>query len=263
MDLTGIGSLGMYAKNLRLKTHWDLKKNSGDVNSHTSLNDMMKKTQTAAFYQSQVDEANGQGADRMQKIMDKLNTGKKLTREEKQYLQAKDPKLYMMVQAADEEQKDYEREIRKCRTKEEVQRVKTAHMTASLARIKSVEHNSAISEEKKRELYAVENYRAARLDASTKAFVKRGEYAKLPTDAEAKKAEQEDKEEAVTAEEKETRKETEETAGKETREPARKEAREPTESIEAKKVRRAKARAAYAAYSVTEPEADNEIEVWA
>ena len=37
MDLIGIGSLGMYAKSLRLKTQWDLKKSGGNVNSHDSI----------------------------------------------------------------------------------------------------------------------------------------------------------------------------------------------------------------------------------
>ena len=257
MDLTGIGSLGMYTKSLRLKTQWDLKKSSGDVNSHDSLNDMLKKTQTAALYQSQIDEANAQGEDRMQTIMGKLNAGKKLTTEEKQYLQARNPQLYQMVQSADEEQKAYEREMRQCRTKEEAQRVRMAHMNSSLTRIKAIEHNPAIPDDKKQELYAVENYRNARLDASTKRFIRRGEYAKLPTELEKAKAEKEETEEKeesgeareVDGKEKVTKEETAKTETTKT-ETAK------AESPEERKVRRAKARAAYAAYSGAAEEED-------
>lgn len=192
MDLTGIGSLGLYTKNLRLKTRWDLKKSGGDLNSHASLDDLLK--QTPGAFQARTEEADGQGKDRLQAIIAKINAGKKLTAEEKKYLQEKDPKLYQMVREAEEEQKDYEREIRRCRTKEEADRVRTARMGRSLTRLKSVENNPVISEEKKRELYAVENYRIARLDESGKAFVKRGDYAKLPTEAETEKAEREEKE---------------------------------------------------------------------
>ena len=131
--------------------------------------------------------------------------------------------------------------MKRCRTKEEVQRVKTAHMGAALTRVHDTMHNSAIPKEKKLEILAVEKYRSGRLEARTRKFVRSAEYRQLPTDIEKASAEREERE---TPEQKTDNK---------------------PESETVKKVRRAKRRTGRAAYEAaaealpdTAPEIDTE-----
>ncbi len=71
-------------------------------------------------------------------IMQKAYTEKKLTADERQYLQAKTPLSFQKIQANEQEQKAYEQELKKCRTKEDVQRLKMSWTGSSLATVKSM-----------------------------------------------------------------------------------------------------------------------------
>lgn len=263
MDIFSIGSMNTYTKNLKMQTQWQLKQQSGDLTSHKkSLDEWLSASQTPASY-GQAEHGDSQ----LRSIQQKLFAGKKLTAEERQYLKAKDPQTYAKLEAAEQEQKAYERELKRCKTKEDVQRLKTTYLNASLAVVKAVENNPNIGIEKKLEIMVQEKQRCDRLEESTMAFVRRGEYAKLPTDAEKAKADKEQAEETRPAERTEEAAEleeaakTEETAGEQdaagtedpVQEEAHTEAKQPAirvESPEARKVRRAKAKAAY-----TEPSA--------
>lgn len=92
------------------------------------------------------------------------------------------------MKSIDQEQKSYERALKRCRTKEEVQRLKLSRIGSSLSTVRSVEHNSAISDDKKLKIILLENRRCTALNNSTLSFIRRGCYAKLPTDAEFFKA---------------------------------------------------------------------------
>lgn len=274
MDFFSIGSMNTYTKNLKMQTQWQLKQQSGDLTSHKkSLDEWLSASQTPASY-GQAESGDSQ----LRSIQQKLFAGKKLTAEERQYLKAKDPQTYAKLEAAEQEQKAYERELKRCKTKEDVQRLKTTYLNASLAVVKTVENNPNIGIEKKLEIMVQEKQRCDRLEESTMAFVRRGEYAKLPTDAEKAKAEKEQAEETRPAERtEEAAKETakpEESAGEQdaagTEEPIQEEAEAKperpaiqTESPEARKVRRAKAKAAYAEPASTPTEAPATLDIQA
>jgi len=184
MDFSTIGSINSYTKTLKMQAQWNFKKKSGDVTSHTSSVDEWLKGTAAPQEESGGDE-------KLSSIRQKAYTGKKLTDDEKQYLQAKDPLTYQKLQANEQEQKAYEQALKKCRTKEDVQRLKLAHVGATLATVKSIENNPHISQEKKLQMISLENAKCDKMERSTQAFVKSGEYAQLPTEAEKARAEKE------------------------------------------------------------------------
>lgn len=267
MDFTTIGSIRNYTKTLEMQTKWNQKKASGDVTSHeTSERDMIQR---------QVNE--DRDRDKIRKIMAKLDAGVKLTEEERKILKEEEPEAYQELEEREREQKQFERSLKQCRTKEDVQRLKMSKLGTSLAKLKEVEHNPNISLEKKLKIFVNEKNKLDKFEESTREFVKSGEYDKLPDEAEVAKAKQEEREaeeakrapeteeanlaaeaekpeQAQKQEEKPETAEAAETASKPVEtaktgtkpsEPAEEKPSIKTESPEARKVRRAKAKAAY------------------
>ncbi len=128
MDFSTIGNINMYTKNLKLRTMWDMKKRSGNVNAHqdTGSNWMME------------DLERQRENDKLARITNKILNGRKLTSEERDYLRAKSPQTYQQLVKSEEEQKSYEAALRRCKTKEDVQRLKTDRINAALSDVKSV-----------------------------------------------------------------------------------------------------------------------------
>ena len=229
-----------------------------------SLDNDLTRRQAEEIRQSRAD-----GSDQLSKQIDlKLNSGQKLTAEEMDYLRKHDPQAYQRVKSIEAEQKNYENELKKCKTKEEVERVKMAHTATSLNAVNSIMNNPVIPEEKKFELVMHEHRKNQAFQASTQEFVESGEYEKLPTEAErlkaekdlkeaeerelgiedpAEKSEQTEKEDpAVSGGDNPAAEEEAEKAAEDVRVLKREMTRMEAETTpEALKVRRAKARAAY------------------
>ncbi|MCI8843190.1 MAG: hypothetical protein HFF08_03650 [Oscillospiraceae bacterium] len=246
MDFSMIGSIRNYTKALDLQTKWDQKKKSGDVTAHMTERD---------WIQQQVDE--DRGKDKLRSIKAKLEAGGKLTGEERKYLQSKDPEAYQELEDQEREQKEYERALKRCKTKEDVQRLKASRVGAALTKLKAIENNPNIPLEKKLKIFMAEKCKMDKFEESTQKFVKRGEYEQLPTENETAKAEKEQREAAEIKLTTGTEKSAKDCDGKpEEKAPsggerasAAEQAEKPDvkqESPEARKVRRAKAKAAYA-----------------
>ena len=255
MAVSMMGTMGAYTRNMRLRMQWTLKQRSGDITGHKkSLDEWLQASRTFARDPGGTDEAS---QDYLRSIHTKLDAGKKLTSEERAYLKAKDPQTYAKLEAIEQERRAYEQKLKQCRTREEVQRLKMAYMNSSLMVVRAVENNSAIPKNKKLEVMTQEKRRCGMLEESTQAFIRRGEYARLPTDQERAKAEREEAEKRLpeetareTAKPADTLPQPTQEASPEEERPS--EAERPglrAESPEARKTRRAKARAAYAASS--------------
>lgn len=187
MNFFTVQNMGNYTKNMEMQIKWNKKKAMGDFTADGSmkLNDPVRR-QAEEIRKSRKD-----GSSQLSAQIDlKLQSGKKLTPEEMDYLQKTDPQKYQKIKAMEAEQKNYEKELKRCKTKEEVQRVRMAHTASSLDAVNSIKNNPAIPEEKKFELIMQEHYKHMALETSTKEFVESGRYAKLPTDAEKAKAEE-------------------------------------------------------------------------
>ena len=236
MDFSVMQSIGNYTKNMEMQMKWQKKKTTGDftADGSTKLGDPVRQ-QAEEIRKSRKD-----GSSKLSAQIDlKLQSGKKLTAEEMDYLQKTDPQKYQKIKAMEAEQENYEKELKRCKTKEEVQRVRMTHTATSLNAVNSIMNNPVIPEEKKFELIMQEHYKHMALETSTQEFVESGRYAALPTEAEKAKAEK-DLEEAKKAELgiEEPSEETEETETDETKDAEPKEPGSTEKDAEAEKIRK-------------------------
>lgn len=242
-----IGNVHTYAKNLEMQTKWRQKQQAAksteqwNVHPETKAEEESLVEKMAASVDAQEEAQSG---DRMQEIRHKLMLGSTLSPKDLEYLKEKSPEMYEeYVQAEEErkrEEKAYKEALRRCRTQEEVERLKSSAINRSLARAEAIEKNPNIPPERKAIKIAAERRKAEDVDRNTKEFVRRGEYRKLPTEAEVVRAEKAKEERAE--------------ARREADDPEKKRPIEP-ETEEEKKVRRAKARAAYSYLSASKEEA--------
>ena len=198
MDFSTIGSLSQFGKTLRLQTQWDIKKRTGDVKSHKSLDEMMKKTQVAATYQKAIDKQNEKRDSKMETISQKLMAGKKLTSEEMKYLREKHPELYEKLRGIEQEEKTYESELKRCRTKEEAQQLRLQKIGASLSAVNQAMNDPAMANNRF-EIVMTERLRMQRLEKKLGEFVRSGQYRDLPNEGEKAKALREEAEEKLRA----------------------------------------------------------------
>ena len=190
MNFNMIQSLNSYTRNMEMQMKWQKRKDSSDFTADGKMKLDLISRQAEEIRQAQADGS----AKLSSQIRSKLANGKKLTIEEMEYLQKNDPQLYQKVQSIEAEQKNYENELKRCKTKAEVQRVRTNHAAASLSTVNNIKNNPNIPEGKKLELIWQEHMKNQALEEVTKEFVESGKYAKLPTEAEKAEAEKELKE---------------------------------------------------------------------
>ncbi len=251
MDLLSIGNMNRYIKNLKLQSQWTLKQQTGNYNAKgDSLEDWLDSSLRQA---QEADASSGEhGDDTLRKIHQKLEAGGELTLKERDYLREHDPEAYRELINLEQEQKAYERELRRCKTQEEVERLQMTRANTSLTKIQAVEHNPHIPLSKKLKIAMTEKQRVDRVAESTQGFVSSGEFAKLPNRAEEAQANQ-DAVDIPSPPPEDSNRTEQETVGSETPEQTPrpetetedKRAASDTESPEARKVRWAKAKAAY------------------
>lgn len=244
MNFLTFQSLNTYTKNMEMQMKWQKKKDTSDFKADGST-----KLDPTARQAEQIRKANADGTTKIAGRIDmKLKSGQKLTAEEMEYLQKHDPQQYQKVKQIEAERESYEKELKKCKTKDEARRVRMAHTASSLSAVNNIMNNPAIPEEKKFELVMHEHYKNQAIEASTVEFVESGKYAKLPTDEEKLKAEkdlQEAKEEELCPEqpEEDTVRESEEQADDSSAQQVVDKGAETVRSMEAEAAKR-KARAA-------------------
>lgn len=191
MSFSIIGNMNTYLKSMQMKSVWDLKKKSGNYDAKGATDIQQMLDQIAG----KTEDGSRQQDEKLSEILQKVYAGKKLSSDEMEYLRDKAPLVYKELVAIEEEQKAYERELRRCETKEEVERLRMNKINSSLMTVNAVGSNPNIPKEKKMEIIAQEKRRVDAIVESTEKFVKSGEYAKLPTEAEAAAARKEQMEE--------------------------------------------------------------------
>lgn len=180
MDLTTLTSIGQYIKTLELKTTWQVKQEKGDYTGHGgTLEEWLGDTRAPS---SPSDRDYHTGDTKLQTIQMKVFHGKTLTPKEKEYLREKDPETYEKVRNLEREKAAYERALKRCRTKEEVQRLKLSHLGTSLSTVNAIKNNPNISKSKKLEILMVENGKISMVNRATREFVRLGKYKKLPSE---------------------------------------------------------------------------------
>lgn len=133
-------------------------------------------------YQDQMDKI--RESDSYSQIYNKLKSGGTLTEEEIQRMKEKDPEALAEYERAQAEKKQYEKQLKNCRTKEDVEKLKMSRMGNFAARAKEITNNPYIPKHKKVELMNQLNNEVCLIaDAHTR-FTKSAEYQELPTEGE-------------------------------------------------------------------------------
>ena len=166
MDLLRIGSARQYAKSMARQTQWNLKKQSGDFTGHKkSLQDYVNITKASSVL-PQTDEVDH----KMSAIMTKAQVGKKLSPDEWEYLRTKNPTMYEKLREAEQEQENYEKALKRCKTRDEAQRLHVSKLAEVMSAAKNGDEGAL--------------YRLNRLTRTMTEFTKSDEYHKMPTEAE-------------------------------------------------------------------------------
>lgn len=192
MNVTMISSLNTYTKNMKMQMKWKERQASGDYTSKSDSGDsavqrLLREQQEKAAEQLK----QGTSSVSRQQIDVKMRSGKRLTAAEMDYLKEHDPQTYQKAKQIEMEREAYERELKQCKTKEEVQRVKFNHAAAAMATVKNVESDSSIPEGQKLGLIMQELMKVNALGETERAFIQSGEYRSLPSENERIKAEKE------------------------------------------------------------------------
>lgn len=194
MNVTMIGSLSAYTKTMKMQMKWKERQTSGDYTSKKSASGQTSAAEKLLREQqeqaAELMEQNTSSVSRQQ-IDAKMRSGKRLSAAEMEYLKEHDPQTYQKAKQIEMEREAYERELKRCRTKEEVQRVKLSHAAASMATVKDVDTNPNIPEGQKLALITQELAKTNALGETEREFIKSGAYRALPSENERLKAEKE------------------------------------------------------------------------
>lgn len=117
-------------------------------------------------------------------IYNKLKSGGTLTPDEISYLKEHDPEALSKYQEAQAEKKAYERQLKGCKTKEEVERLKLNKMGNFAAKAKSIVNDPYIPKSKKLELMNQLNNEVCVIRDAHHEFTKSRAYQELPTEEE-------------------------------------------------------------------------------
>ena len=179
------------------------KKAEGDLGSQSRKKTELeiKNEQFKAEYMRRQEE-NEDDDKMLTDINNKIAVDQELTPEELRYLQNKNPSLYQKVKNIENEKKQYEKDLKNCKSKEEVERLKMNKVSSALSAIKSAESDPNLPESAKLAVAQGELRRMNALNKILAKFVERGEYDKLPAEQEVLEVEKQLKEAEQAEEEK-------------------------------------------------------------
>lgn len=168
-----------------MNSKWQQKKDSGHALSKEERNERENWTEEdylIADFEEQA--AKNREASKNTEIKNKIMSGAALTQEEIEYLEKNNPEDLKKYREIKAERKAYEDKLKKCKTKDEVERVKTETMGEYMSSMKSVVNNPNIPKAAKlakaqEMLTKTNNIQEVHLK-----FVQSESYQKLPTEAE-------------------------------------------------------------------------------
>ncbi|MCL1983695.1 MAG: hypothetical protein FWG53_11510 [Clostridiales bacterium] len=117
---------------------------------------------------------------KMSSIYNMLNAGKRLTPSEKEYLRGHEPALYQKVIMIENERDSFKRELRRCKTKDEADRLRYTKYLQLAGEVTSVSIITMSAGATQVETEYV-GFRAAALRETFLEFVSEGKYFKLPS----------------------------------------------------------------------------------
>lgn len=165
-----------------LSKKFEAKKKSGNILSKQEKNSNVNRTPEQSMIERFREEMKqNKENSKINGIANKVTNGEDLTPEEEQYLAAKNPGLFNSYKQAKLEQKSYEEKLKNCKTKDEVQRLKTNTVNGYLAEMsaaKGTGSKGAIVATAKKVLAKLKNIEKVEME-----FIESGAYSSLPTEA--------------------------------------------------------------------------------
>ncbi|MDE6745560.1 MAG: hypothetical protein K2J72_02855, partial [Oscillospiraceae bacterium] len=259
-------SVNSYLKNMDMQNKWEQKQRTGNYKADgiKTASEWVEK-QKDTFKKKEQEREKAKDSDSvLDSIKNKAARGGMLTASELKYLRSKDETAYQRALAAENERKIYEHELRMCRTKEDVQRYKMHHAAYSADRVKSAMTDASMSEDDKLGAVMGEFQRMSAVNKAERDFIRSGEYSRLPSQAEKLKAERDlrraQKEESRAAAEKRAEKKAEAAERAEKTKQKRKEQKAKAEGKKVKGLskKRRKFRAKKAKYTTAQAQNTNE-----
>lgn len=162
------GSISKYVKSMSL-----------EIKARQKIQEQTDPLKKQLLEQVQEDKVKMQ----MASIRGKLQTGKKLSSEELDFLREKSPDLYKKAVEAEQARRDYERRLRNCKTKEDVQRLNASVNLEFVSQVKAIKGSNMSKSAKTAAMQTIQMKQAAMQDSHV-TFVASADYAQLPTEKE-------------------------------------------------------------------------------
>ncbi len=162
----------------QLEQKWQQKKNT--LSENRKNEELTAEQRMLQDFQKQADEIREQNS--TADIYNKLKSGGVLTQDEIAYLKENDPEALAKYEEATAQKKAYERELKNCRTKEDVEKVRLNRMGNFAAKAKAIANNPYIPKAKKVELMNELNNEVCMIRDAHTEFVRTSEYQDMPED---------------------------------------------------------------------------------
>ena len=175
------GTLYEAGKMMTMQNKWEQKKTTGNVlkKEKKELTPEERQLQT---YREQLEET--KKGNEYSALYSKIQSGQKLSPAEEDKLKEKDMKSYLEYKANQAEQEAYEERLKRCRTKDEAQRLQTTKMQSNLSKMKNIENDPYISDAEKLKMARVIQGDTTVTAKIYQEFTQSEEYEKMPTEGE-------------------------------------------------------------------------------
>ena len=175
------GTLYEAGKMMVMQNKWEQKKSTGNINKKEQK-ELTPQERELQRYREQLEET--KKGNEYSALYSKIQSGQKLSPAEEDKLKTQDMKAYLDYKADQAEQEAYEERLKKCRTKDEAQRLQTAKMQGNLSKIKNIENDPYISDAEKLKMARIIQGDATANAKIYQEFTQSEEYEKMPTEGE-------------------------------------------------------------------------------
>ena len=175
------GTLYEAGKMMVMQNKWEQKKSTGNINKKDQK-ELTPQERDLQRYREQLEET--KKGNEYSALYSKIQSGQKLSPAEEDKLKAQDMKAYLDYKADQAEQEAYEERLKRCRTKDEVQRLQTAKMQGNLSKIKNIENDPYISDAEKLKMARIIQGDTTANAKIYQEFTQSEEYEKMPTEGE-------------------------------------------------------------------------------
>ena len=175
------GTLYEAGKMMTMQNKWDQKKSTGNV-LKKEKKELTPEERQLQDYREQLEET--RKGNEYSALYSKIQSGQKLSPAEEDKLKEKDMKSYLEYKANQAEQEAYAERLKRCRTKDEAQRLQTSKMQGNLSKMKNIENDPYISDAEKLKMARIIQGDATATAKIYEEFTQSEEYEKMPTEGE-------------------------------------------------------------------------------